>query len=162
MSDVDLYLKSLEDRGKDISRRESSLVKQEETIRAQRVQLEKDRAAWEAASTHYREFLKSQGKQSHSIAVNENTNEKETTDFSTLNLRVGPKRKAILAFIAKQSKAGRKVTTREITDETGQDSTIVSNVVWSDRKREFLDRDGDRIFMTHKGFEFVVQAGVYS
>jgi hypothetical protein len=162
MVDIDLYLKSLEDRGKDISRREGSLAKQEKAVSVQRAQITAERAAWEAALAHYREFLQTQGRQVP-VAVLDDTDQKpETTNFTNVNLRVGDKRRAVLLFIAKQSESGRKVTTREIIEGTGLDAALVGNVLWSDRNRGLLDRASDRIVMTRKGFEFIGKAGVYS
>lgn len=161
MTDADPYLKSLEEQGKDLARREDAIVKQEEQTRLAREKLDGDRSKWRGALSHYREFLQAQGKQVP--LFEDDTSDAETgTGYSSVNLRVGPKRAVVLKFIAKNMEAGRRVSTREIMDATGFDGNFVGNVVWSDRNRGFLDRVGDKTGMTVKGFEFVAEAGVYT
>jgi len=161
MSDQDAYLKSLEEQGRELAKRSDAIEKQEEQTRLAREKLETDRSTWRGAISHYRSFLQSQGKQVP--LFDDDTSEAETgTGYSSVNLRVGPKRAKVLQFIAKNMEAGRRVTTREIMDNTGFDGNFVGNVVWADRGRGFLDRVGDKHGMTVKGFEFVAEAGVYT
>jgi len=161
MSESDPYLKSLEEQGKDLARRSDAIVKQEEQIRAQREKLESDRSKWKGAISHYREFLHSQGKQAPLFEDDAVGGDETGTGYSSVNLRVGPKRAIVLQFIARNTEAGRRLTTREIMDGTGLDGNLIGNVLWSDRGRGFLDRIKDKNGMTKKGFEFLAEAGVY-
>jgi hypothetical protein len=83
--------------------------------------------------------------------------------------RIGAQRGPILLCVAKATKEGRSITSREVSDETGEDYRRVVNVVWQDVARGILAYPDDfhpkigfpkPVIMTELGFEILRKAGL--
>ncbi|QDP21198.1 hypothetical protein [Bradyrhizobium cosmicum] len=169
LSQPDGYATRLEAQGKALEAEQESLA----------VRIEK----WRSAVEHYAEHLREQGLPVPAfVKLNEANSDRqkrqvtpETYDPLTRVVkiaapRIGGKRKEVLVFIAKATKAGRSVSSREIVDYGNYPLQRVMNVLMTDKKRGYLtsingvtNTGPGRAYqyqMTMKGFDFLRQAGV--
>lgn len=68
---------------------------------------------------------------------------------------MGPQRLRVLEVIARATAEGKSTTNNEIAVETSISPTRISNVLFEDGRRGFLQRKGDEIQMTVRGYEFL-------
>lgn len=157
----DSYLAKLQAEGRELDRREAEDQKAEEALRLRRERTAEDRRIWQGAISHYTGHLRATGQPIPAFVSASLATPAESEDDLIATPRVGEKRRIVLLHLAKATVAGKALTTKEITAQTGLESTLVHNVVWADHKRRFLARAGDRISMTDRGFLLLKQAGIF-
>ena len=179
---ADLYLQSLDQQLKGLSNRDSALDALEAQIRADRTSIQREREEIEVAGRRYRAFLETVSAPSNASVIPGNhdvstalsvdathvtpldhapqqpTIGEGEVDVAQISTRVGPKRKAVLESVAELA----PITVRDVSELTGVNIEVVRNAVSGDTKLGLLVRDGDKISMTEKGFEFMRRAGILS
>jgi hypothetical protein len=160
------------------------LEMQGENLRAQRQELELAEQKWRTQVTGYAAFLRSRNRPIPVFAQSiENKSEPQSNPepaprpYDPLTRivkitapRLGGKRKEVLLIVAKATKAGKSVSSRDIIDATGFKIALILNVLTADRKHGYLiDTSGlehtrlgrgYEYQMSEKGFEFLRLAGV--
>lgn len=178
--ETDPYLASLLEQKKELERREETVDRQDQAIRAEREAIARELVEWRAAVNHYQKHLSRLGRRAeiapsswnfgNGLALNKSTVEQDAPagDESdsgapsipgNVSLRAGKKRRAILEAVARASSGGRLTCNRDITRATGFPSTHISSVVYNDIQRGLIERVDDQIRMTPTGFEFLRQIG---
>jgi len=164
MTSDDPFFEMLRQKGIELRGREEGVTRAEAQVRVDRQRLEEDRRSWRAAVDTYSEFLRSQGRAIPSLSdIGDPPGAKIVRDSQNANrgLRIGEKRLKVLLAIARATSEGRTISTREIYVDQGLDANHVGNVVWMEVKSETVKREGERLTMTAKGFQFLEKAGVW-
>ena len=175
----------------------AELEAQDKELTARQQQLDKDRADWRTLALAYVNLLRARGRELPAFAKTleppseqlemlpdlsrpraaENGLDRYGRPYDGVTRvyrigapRIGEKRRVILLCIAKATKEGREITSREIVNETGQDYHLVVNTMWMDEKRGILRyTDGHKntmpgkakkVVMTDSGFDILERAGL--
>jgi hypothetical protein len=144
-------------------------------------ELEGERQKWKAAVLHYVEYLRAKGRDIPAFVakIDEPEAAAEPAPYDGVTRivrigkpRIGPGRRILLLHIAKATRAGRKLNSKQIIKETGLAQSLVVNAIWSDVKRGVLKRADHlgakatgrgklhEVVMTDQGFEILRKAGL--
>lgn len=151
-----------------LDQREAEVQRKETELRTERQAIMAERSALRAAEDSYRTFLEKNGRavpplqltpeRSEHVARPKRVRAAEQVsggDLDGVTLRVGPQRLRVLEVIARATAEGKSTTNNEIAVETSISPTRISNVLFEDGRRGFLQRKGDEIQMTVRGYEFL-------
>lgn len=173
---TDPYYRNLIDQGRSLDDRDQAVDQKEAEIRAERETIASDRAQWKAAMEHYRRFRESIGRplpgeplgdsptpRNESVVIEPLRNQQDVKPENILAdnvvARAGDQRLAILEALAYLSSGGKFTTNKDIKRRTQLRAERVSNVIYKDVKRGFIERVNNRVRMTPTGYEFLKALG---